>query len=77
MSPFPSPTPNTHPIVTGEAVGWCAEPGGSRAVSRYRIASMAARFRIAWLGQLWRTKAQGVRGLSPKARGRRSKLLCV
>ncbi|CAI7629805.1 unnamed protein product [Penicillium viridicatum] len=37
-------------------------------VSRYRIASMAARFRSAWLGTLVLPKAQGVRGLSPKAK---------
>ncbi|KAJ5402904.1 uncharacterized protein N7487_008800 [Penicillium crustosum] len=35
---------------------------------RYRIASMAARFRSAWLGTLVLPKAQGVRGLSPKAK---------
>ncbi|KAJ6169596.1 hypothetical protein N7497_002439 [Penicillium chrysogenum] len=36
--------------------------------SRYRIASMAARFRSAWLGTSVLPEAQGVRGLSPKAK---------
>ncbi|KAJ5229717.1 hypothetical protein N7489_010425 [Penicillium chrysogenum] len=53
---FPSPTPSTHPIVSRDIV------------IRYRIASMAARFRSAWLGTSVLPEAQGVRGLSPKAK---------
>lgn len=76
-SPFPFPTQAAHPIMTSETVGWRTWTEGSRAVSRYRIASMAARFRIAWLENSGRTKAQGVRGLSPKARGEgRDFLVC-
>ncbi|EKV19486.1 hypothetical protein PDIG_02830 [Penicillium digitatum PHI26] len=43
-------------------------PIQGKGVSRYRIASMAARFRRAWLSTLVLPKAQDVRGLSPKAR---------
>ncbi|KAJ5081468.1 hypothetical protein NUU61_009732 [Penicillium alfredii] len=70
---FPSPAPRatphcvqpTHAKPSDEPLGL----GRNRAVSHSQIASMAARFRIAWLeGTPVETKAQGVRGLSPKAR---------
>ncbi|KAJ5963415.1 uncharacterized protein N7479_003291 [Penicillium vulpinum] len=49
---FPSPMPNTHPIVSRDIVKCNRRVVRDTGVSRYRIASMAARFRSAWLGTL-------------------------
>ncbi|KAJ5608372.1 hypothetical protein N7537_004991 [Penicillium hordei] len=65
---FPPPRPSTHPIVSRNIVKCNRRVARDTGVSRYRIASMAARFRSAWLGTLVLPKAQGVRGLSPKAK---------
>ncbi|KAJ5193666.1 hypothetical protein N7491_000997 [Penicillium cf. griseofulvum] len=65
---FPSPTSGTDPIVSRDIAKCNRRVARDVGVSRYRIASMAARFRSAWLDTLVLPKAQGVRGLSPKAR---------
>lgn len=74
-SPALSCTNHCYPQATPEGGSKCSgtETNTRRRIgriSRYRIASMAARFRIAWLGPTrGRLNSQDVRGLSPKAEG--------
>ncbi|KAJ5882117.1 uncharacterized protein N7529_000789 [Penicillium soppii] len=74
----PSPDQRSHPIVSivRDGVGWCRRTGREWAMSRYRIASMAARFRSAWLGTLVAQSA-GCPGTFSQSEIRRQCLLCV